>query len=132
MKLLTLFLFLSLSLTGVCQKANTLKPLPKIQFAGFLQNTQPDTLKLPLILKPEPLTFNEWKDPYLLRYGKKKDQLTEAMIQPNSLSAKENTYDPWNMPVAKPGSAGWNMPVAVPDSTVRYYLKIAGEEKGKK
>lgn len=131
MKILTLFLFLSLSLSGVCQKPNILKPLPKIQFAGFLQNTQTDTLKLLLNLKPEPLTLNVWKDPYLFKYRKKKDQLSEAMIQSNLSSVQDNTYDPWNMPVAKPGAGSWNMPVAVPDSTVRYYLKIAGEENGK-
>ncbi|MCE4563859.1 hypothetical protein INQ51_06010 [Maribellus sp. CM-23] len=124
MKVLTLLILLGLSLAGVGQNANTLKPLPKLGWNGLGLSSESGSLVPAQSLKLDSLTLDEWKDPYMLRYGKKKDQQEQAMIQPNSSPAQENINDPWNMPVAKPGAGNWNMPVAVPDSTVDYFLKM--------
>ncbi|MCK3683503.1 hypothetical protein [Maribellus sp. YY47] len=130
MKLLTLFLFLSLSLTGVCQDSKTLQPLPKLEFSGFLHNFKTTSAEIPVSLKLDSLTLDEWRDPYLLGYGRMKEQPKLAMMQLHVSEEKGTSNNPWNMPVAKPGTGNWNMPVVVPDSTVFYYLKITGEETG--
>ncbi|RIJ48871.1 hypothetical protein D1614_10125 [Maribellus luteus] len=129
MKVLALLFLISLSLAGVGQNADTLKTLPGIEITGFLQDFKTDSLGLPLKLKMDSLSLDEWKDPYTMRYGQKQEEQEQAMIFPGASPKQENAYDPWNMPVAKPNANNWNMPVAVPDSSVDFSLKIIGKEK---
>lgn len=130
MKVLTLLILLSLSLAGVGQNANTLKPLPKLEWNGLGLSSESGSLVAVPSLKMDSLTLDEWKDPYTMRYGQKQEEQEQAMIFPGASPKQENAYDPWNMPVAKPGADNWNMPVAVPDSTVDYFLKMKKIEQG--